>query len=291
VGDMALWNTWLCRNQLRHEVLTATLNCASRFGWIANVESERITGISNTPTVSVYRDPTMPQFRPNSSADVDTTGSLTNDTDIAGPTNGSHVFHADEFALYPDEDETVSDPKGPFFVRASSNIDTSSSMDHEDTVHEGSATTVQAAASSSLSLSNIEVLEDGPPGPSQDDLNKEYSIANWRNYTDNSMLHILHIDCTDGIEQLRASAKPVIHSTNPFHLGHDQLRPLYRHVRELAMDPTASSHMVFLASLEAVQQEIQERRGSGMINLEEFDEHMQDNNLRFLESWMEWVSI
>jgi hypothetical protein len=28
-----------------------------------------------------------------------------------------------------------------------------------------------------------------------------------------------------------------------------------------------------------------------MINLEEFGEHMQDNNLRFLESWMEWVSI
>jgi hypothetical protein len=28
-----------------------------------------------------------------------------------------------------------------------------------------------------------------------------------------------------------------------------------------------------------------------MINLEEFSELMQDINLRFLESWMEWVSI
>jgi hypothetical protein len=85
--------------------------------------------------------------------------------------------------------------------------------------------------------------------------------------------------------------RPVIHSTNPFDPGRDQLRPLYRHVRELAMDPTAESHYILLASLEAVQQEIRERKGSGMINLEEFGEHMQDNNLRFLESWMEWVSI
>jgi hypothetical protein len=291
VGDMALWNTWLCDNQLRNEVLAATLDCASRFGWIFNAESEKLTGFSSAPTESVYRDPTMPQFRPNSLADIDITGSPANDTEIAGPTNGSHVFHADEFALYPDEDETLSDPRGPFFVCASPSIEAPSSMDQEDTVQETSATTLQAAASSSLSLSNIEVLEDRPSGSSQDDLSKEYSIANWRNYTDNPMLHILHIDSTSGIEQLRASAKPVIHSTNPFHPGHDQLRPLYRHVRELAMDPTAVSHDIFLASLEAVQQEIHERKGSGMINLEEFDEHMQDNNLRFLESWMEWVSI
>jgi Ca2+-binding EF-hand superfamily protein len=291
VGDMALWNTWLCRNQLRYEVLAATLDCASRLGWIPNMQSEPPTGFSNTSTESVHRDPTMPQFRPNSSTDAVTTASSGNDTDMLTTPNESHVFHSNNFALYPDEDQLMSDPKGPFFVCTSPNMESFSSTDQEDMVREDSVTTVQVDPSSSLSLNNIEVLEDQPPESSQDDLSKEYSIANWRNYTDNPLLHILRIDSRSGTEQLRASAKPVIHSANPFHPGLDQLRPLYRHVRELAMDPTSPSHHIFLASLEAVQQEIHERKGSGMINLEEFDEHMQDNNLRFLESWMEWVSI
>jgi Ca2+-binding EF-hand superfamily protein len=274
VGDMALWNTWLCQNQLQHEVLAATLDCASRFGWI-----------------SLDRDPTMPQFRPNSLAEIVKAGTPDDEYEYAAPPNGDGVFCTDRFSLYPNEEHTVSDPRGPFFVCTSSSVEAPSSSDQENTVQGDSATTIQAVASSSLQLSNIEVLEDQLPEPSQDELSKDYSIANWRNYTDSPMIHVLKIESNGGAEQLRASVRPVIHSTNPFDPGRDQLRPLYRHVRELAMDPTAESHYILLASLEAVQQEIRERKGSGMINLEEFGEHMQDNNLRFLESWMEWVSI
>jgi hypothetical protein len=46
-----------------------------------------------------------------------------------------------------------------------------------------------------------------------------------------------------------------------------------------------------LASLEAVEQEINERKGSGLINFEEFAEHMRQGRLGFLQAWMEWVSM
>jgi Ca2+-binding EF-hand superfamily protein len=292
VGDMALWNTWLCRNRLQYEVLAATLDCASRRGWISDAQSDKANGNPNASTELEYQDPTMPQFRPNSSTDLANTNSPDDNVEDAATPNGSRVFDTDRFtAFYPDEDFVTSDPKGPFFVCTSSSVEAPSSSDQEDTVEENSATTLQATASSSRQLSDVEVLEDQLPESSQEDRSKECSIPNWRNYTDNPMIHILKIEPKGGVEQLRASVKPVIHSINPFHPEHDQLRPLYRHVRELAMDSTAMSHGILLASLEAVQQEIHERKGSGMINLEEFSELMQDVNLRFLESWMEWVSV
>jgi hypothetical protein len=115
--------------------------------------------------------------------------------------------------------------------------------------------------------------------------------VNWRDYTDNAMYYIVEIVTSEGISQVRALTRPITHSSNIFDPEFDQLRPLHRHIRENAMDPTSPSHLTLLASLETVQQEIRERGGSGLINFEEFDEHMREGKLRFLESWMEWVSI
>ena len=46
-----------------------------------------------------------------------------------------------------------------------------------------------------------------------------------------------------------------------------------------------------LASCEAVEQESRERRGDGLLSFGEFEEVLRDGRLRFLESWMDWVSL
>jgi Ca2+-binding EF-hand superfamily protein/glutathione S-transferase len=291
VGDMALWNTWLCRNQLRHEVVAASVECAFGLNWISDVQWEGRSGSSNASTGSEYQDPTMPQFRPNSRTEIVNTSSPANDIVHGANLNESRIGFERAAYYYGDEDIITAYPQGPFFVCISSSDEAPCSLSQEDTVQEDSAITTQAAASSSLQFRNVEMPKDQSLRSSQEDPSQKSNIPNWRNYTDSPMIHMLQVEPKSGVEYLRASMKPVIHSTNPFDAGHDQLRPLYRHVRELAMRPTATSHKIFLASLEAVQQEIHERKGSGMINLEEFSELMQDNNLHFLESWMEWVSI
>jgi Ca2+-binding EF-hand superfamily protein len=291
VDDMTLWNTWLCQNQLQDEVLAGTLHCAMRSGWISSRESMQHFATSNASTKLVYRDPTMPQFRPNSLADIADVGSVSaviEDSDTIGE---SFVFEWNPSGFYHDEDQIKSDSTGPFFVCTIAKVEDESPTSDEPAVSEDTHTTAQQPSSPSLSFSNIMVLDDQSLVPSQDHLSKGYSIANWRNYTDNPVIHILHIDSGSGTEQLRYSPRAVIHSSNPYHPETDQLNPLYRHVRELAMNPRATSYCILLASLEAVQQEVHERKGSGLINFEEFEKHMREGKLRFLESWMEWVSI
>ena len=46
-----------------------------------------------------------------------------------------------------------------------------------------------------------------------------------------------------------------------------------------------------LASCEAVEAESRVRRGDGLLSFDEFEEVLKDGRLRFLESWMDWVSL
>jgi len=76
-----------------------------------------------------------------------------------------------------------------------------------------------------------------------------------------------------------------------YHAETGQLKPLHRLIRQMAMDPNSPLHLIMLASLDAVEQEISERKGSGLISFDEFLEHMREGRLRFLEAWMDWVSM
>jgi Ca2+-binding EF-hand superfamily protein len=275
VDDIALWNTWLCRNQLRNEVLASTLDCASQLGWIPYARPEKVSAHSTTLLGYPYRDPTMPQFRPNSMTDA-------NPNEYLSTNFMPSMLSPEAIGSILADDRMTSNPSGPFFVGTLPKIDESDPELLEQATQE-----VLAATSA---VNNLKV-RDASSESVQDHLDERQNIPHWSNYTDNPMIHILHVDSSDDSEQLRSSTKPVIHTSNPFHPETDQLKSLCRRVRELAMDPDSISHNVLLASLEAVQQQIHERKGSGLINFEEFDRHMQEGRLRFLESWMEWVSI
>lgn len=274
VEEMALWNTWLCRNRLQDEVLASTLDCASHLEWIPYAKPGKRPTHPYTDIVPATHDPTMPQFRPNSLADmVPTTYTRTN--------YGSSVLQPEALESMFHENQTKSCPSGPFLV---------CTLPKVEDLDEGRLEAIQQiyAANPGASSSGE---QDRMTRQGQDQMIERKSIFHWSDYTNNPMIQVLHIASSSGVEQLRSSTKPVIHTSNPFHPETDQLKPLHRRIRELAMDPDAESHHILLASLEAVQQQVHERKGSGLINFEEFDKHMQEGNLRFLESWMEWVSI
>jgi Ca2+-binding EF-hand superfamily protein len=284
IPDMILWNTWLCRNQLHNEVVAVALAFACRLGWISDMQPSKPSGVPSSHTVALRRDPTMPQFRPNSSADL-----LTADPSTT-VNMSSCAIDRDISSFNSGDGQLKSHPGGPFFACTAFKLAIPDFSDQETVVQNNVGASNRSTAP--VSSDNVNTMTVEPTTTSsQDHPSEEYTVVNWRNYTENPMLHVLHVDSTSGVEQLRFYMKRITHSSNPFHTEIDQRKPLYRHVRELAMDPNALSHDILLASLETVQQEIQERKGSGLINFDEFDAHMRDGQMRFLESWMEWVSI
>jgi Ca2+-binding EF-hand superfamily protein len=282
IDDMALWNTWLCRIRFLDEVLAATLDCASQLGWIPYAKPGE-TPVHTSALVSApHRDPTMPQFRPNSSTDIVATDSPFNDFEDVRATYGSSFLSLEALGSILAEDRMTSSTSGPFFVGVKPSIDQSDPEPVVQATHQVSTTTASW---------NVPLFGASASGSVQERPDEQQNIKHFSNYTDNPMMHILNIESSNGSDQLQSSAKPVIHTSNPFHPESDQTKPLYRRIRELAMNPDANSHDILLASLEAVQHQIYERKGSGLVSFEEFDEHMKQGRLRFLESWMEWVSI
>lgn len=276
VDELTLWNTWLCSEQLQQETLSAVLDCASRSGWID----------SKTST-SPYKDPTMPQFRPNSSADVDafhgsTTASV--DNTLRDESSG---YPSETYALLSNEMHVESAPTGPFFVCSSYGDEVTNVTDQQAIELEDSPT---PSSLPELIPSNDSSTAHPVPTLTPEQEAAEQSATS-RLFTRNPIMHFLQVKTEDGKEVLKATPKAALHCSDPFHPETDQSRPLYRHVRELAMDPVSDSHEILLASLEVVQQEIHERKGGGLISFEEFDEHMREGRLGFLQSWMEWVSI
>lgn len=60
-----------------------------------------------------------------------------------------------------------------------------------------------------------------------------------------------------------------------------------------AHTPPSNLHLrlVALARLEAAERRNGERKGAGKISFEEFELAAKEGRMRFLESWMDWVSF
>ncbi|KAH8726825.1 hypothetical protein GQ44DRAFT_704870 [Phaeosphaeriaceae sp. PMI808] len=270
IDDMSLWNTWLCRSQLRDEFIASTICSASWLGWVARPKSAQ----------SPPRDPTMPQFRPNSEADIIAADHVAASVEDSDETDPSPIT-LNEDLFSSEHDRILAEPEGPFFIfaRPGQRLGT-------DTVGENHIPSSTQTRPLSENLDPAE--QDATPGQEK---SPSGSIPSWRDYTDDPIIHILHVHNEGGIKILMSLSRIALHSTNPYHPPIDQLRPLCQHIRALAMDPDSKSYYILLASLEAVQQEITERKDSGLISFEEFDVHLQHGRLRFLEAWLEWVSI
>ncbi|KAF2856821.1 hypothetical protein T440DRAFT_463043 [Plenodomus tracheiphilus IPT5] len=307
---MTLWNIILCMLQFREEVLHAAFQCVDSLGWFKPSDSGK--------TSAVNSDQTLPQFRPNSSADTYTTWTSTsslfyeeeNSHTTEEPTIHGYKSPVSGYSTPIDRhsntlgDHVVSAPEGPFFVYTDPNTTIADSEGHADAEGETivpdpptdpADATIQPSAF--ISESNpIELptqqFEHIPPEIREKALSQRSSLY-WRSFTNDPDMHrfsISSINSTTAI--LNVNSKPASHSLyTPYNPALDPFKPVVRRIRQRAMDPSSKLHITMLASLQLVEKEISERKGSGLIASEEFAVFMREGKLRFLEGWMEWVSI
>ncbi|KAF2741482.1 hypothetical protein EJ04DRAFT_399756, partial [Polyplosphaeria fusca] len=289
-ASIDMWNAKLCRMQFRHEFKVAIVGLAERLNWLPShtppVPSEPVKALDVTLTTKAadpgtYRDPTMPQFRPNSLNDL-----------VATTTSTAAADETTDVSSIPSEDDSSTDdsylgddveithytrPEGPFFIDMA---ETKASPDGSEI---GSPATV-ASVSSLINdhLRNPELNSTGlpaspppPPNPLGPDTSNEPVFFKLRVDKDELSIH--------------AECRSVSH-VSPFE--EDTIyKPLERKIRRAALDKDSPLHISLLASLEGVQAEIAERKAPGLLSFSEFQEKMAEGKLRFLEAWMDWVSF
>jgi hypothetical protein len=99
---------------------------------------------------------------------------------------------------------------------------------------------------------------------------------------------------TDGKQTLSYTRRHVAHTQSLYAIAPepDQTAALISNLRSnIKGNPEHALYLRLLASCEAVEQESRERRGDGLLSFEEFEEVLKNGRLRFLESWMDWVSL
>jgi Ca2+-binding EF-hand superfamily protein len=278
VDNMTMWNVLLCKLQLQEEAIDAVIECADFKGWVSHPE------LDPSPASSTYKDPTMPQFRPNSIAGAAAFGLRTSPD---SPTEASETSDTDDSSVSVDGDAYV---ERQFFVAGAVALErqrqAQQELGQDPAVLPPTSPTMPALADEALVSNANPSSQPNPPNPVED----PYAV-NWRLYTDNPTFHHLSITQVNGFDAIQHTSGAIVHSMDPYHPETNQVKPLQHQIRQMAMNPASPLHLIMLASLEALEQEISERKGSGLISFDEFVEHMRQGKLRFLESWMEWVSM
>jgi Ca2+-binding EF-hand superfamily protein len=284
-----LWNAHLCRLQLRHELITAIHDLLPHIGFVPTPSSPRSAGTSvhveiheedtREDVVFPYRDPTMPQFRPNSLADVHSSalsdetsedGSVTDATQDRTDSGDEHSF--DEGM----ENITYQHIYSAIFIMEAQDIEP---LDIETLFPvlppPRDPSNIPPADSSERALPLPPIFPPQPISPLN--VNDPCMFIVW---IDTSNL-TLHID-----------PRPFEH-TLPGEIN-ISYKPLERKVRCEAMKEDSPLHVPFLASLQEVEDEISERKGSGLLSYAEFEKvlkyGLKDGKMRFLEAWVDWVS-
>lgn len=275
--NMTIWNVFLCKRQLREEAINAFISCADRHGWLTRPAQ-------NEGSATDYRDPTMPQFRPNSleypPLDSYTGSCSSSETGTASDT--------DECSISTHDDP---DPERCFFVCAAHDSlkrypGRQRSTDSTSGPESGSPSTHNAGAD--LTERALERMPIPRPAESGEPAADTFMLEWYSNVPER---HFLFIDNVEGTDFVQCGCNQISHSMDPYHPETGQVKPLVRSIRHMAMNPQSPLHLIMLASLDSVDQEINDRKGGGLINFEEFAEHMRQGQLRFLESWMDWVGI
>lgn len=302
---MTSWNMMLCLQQLREEILHAAFDCVSRLGWFKTR--------ADTETPCTDQDPTLPQFRSNSAAETNTTwtsndASSSSDEDPRLSQQPSVYGYKIPITTYQLPSQWRSEtgryvepaPSGPFFVYTDS---TATSLEGEDAVEGGeveeppsiySLSTPPTGGPEPASTREAGSQDADPSSPQCATDVSENPIVNLQAHTNSPAMHVFSMTppAPGAPPVLSSHAIPATHADVMLHENNlNHLKPLVHRIRQRAMDPDSKLHITMLASLELVEQEIRERKGGGRIVFEEFAAHMREGNLKFLESWMEWVSI
>ncbi|KAF2110168.1 hypothetical protein BDV96DRAFT_501453 [Lophiotrema nucula] len=272
-----LWNAKLCRMQFRHELTTAILCQAVRLEWLPNPAP-----LDNTTNngFELLRDPTMPQFRPNSSADRLPSSTLESEETDSEAESGAPILDGLRW------DYTF---HGQFFIVEAMGVEIEGSTTDDDaSTHASPSSTTPdhlqppldsraAQEPIALPVSNASTTDPKPVRPPPlDDTNNDPTIFYLFVHV-GSMLVFVEPRRADEFTEREMDVT---------------YKPLEHNVRQEALeDPNSPLHITLLASLVDVEREISERKGSGLLNYEEFEAVMKGGCLRFLEAWLDWVSF
>lgn len=243
----SLWKAQLYRVQLKQELVHAVLALATHVGWLPPAEAAD-NGTSNATSNEVdndteYRDPTMPQFRPNS-LPTPTIEDVLDEPALSDSTISA--ISDDELPNY------LRPPFGPFFALAEEPAD-------------------------------ITVFNLQGPRPSEDD--SQPASTDRSNSSEPITGPVMQLLTLDPVTWKICARR----GHSQIHYSMEYPARLIRH--EALNNPASPLHFPMLASLVHVEREISERKGSGLLNYEEFEAYAQASHIRILESWMDWVSF
>jgi Ca2+-binding EF-hand superfamily protein len=276
-GSFMTWTAKLYRIQLEEELVHAVVALATQSGWLAPVGlglDGAVDVASEKTKEAVYRDPTLPQFRPNSLADLDSAADRsapnTSDTTISAMSDDGE---GPSRYLRPDF--------GPFFALAEDPVFTNMFYAEEPPPADNDTAAVDPEATTQPPSEETE--PPAPPNtinpPSTSTTPHEPAPPLPENTPTMQILYICPF--TQRLCTRRGNSLFTL-----------SMEPLSRLIRHEALNNASSPlHLPFLASLESVEREISERKGSGLLDYEEFESHAKMTRLRVLESWMDWVSF
>lgn len=298
---MDLWNARLCRLQLRQELTAAILELVTKLGWLPvptpPQESPNtslhvhVNGDTyHTKTVDApYRDPTMPQFRPNSLADLQQVEAAedSNDSDsyTTSPTPDSssaamRMRYGDAASDTFSETSHIHSYTSLFVEIARSH----SELSAETELHTPSSTSNPATVETAVPAPRSPPPPRTPPATTPPMLPRHPSL----NHHASDPIHFRLSINVDSLS-LHAEHRWVSHVSS--WEQDTTYKPFERKIRHEAMNRDSPLHIPFLASLQVVEEEMRERKGSGLLSFEEFEAKMAEGKLRFLEAWMDWVSF
>ncbi|KAF3004243.1 hypothetical protein E8E13_007546 [Curvularia kusanoi] len=325
VSNIAEWNAELIKTRLHMElkaVIMRLLRSTER-----GQEAAKTTAEASFTDIAMNRDPTMPQFRPDSTtsqpnADGQNLVSIHQGSDTS-------IFEQDLEDFTDDDDERIQlGPHGPFFVNVRYSTKETSIPEKEQPTaptetpptsaefrrnDEGrvvlhfSTSQTNASADSRPSQDSSQAGEGTETRsssiPSIPSLGSSSQDVRTPIYTNVPWLQSLYLaSSADGKQTLSYKRRHVAHTQSLYAIAPepDQTAALIANIRshvkrtsekDSLSDSEHDMYIRLLASCEAVEQESRERNGDGLLSFDEFEGVLKDGRLRFLESWMDWVSL
>lgn len=277
-----LWLMMLYRAQLEFEAMATVMELAMRQRWIrapspSSPLARRIARARQKASQIAYRDSTFPQFRPNSPRDIppaqarpDTAAEDIPDLPKRPFGKPSQLQSISAFSL------TNLHP-GPLFVVPVRTDPSSTANDTKPASEVGTAPYV--LPEHSITLSRPLATKDIGPHPCMHiftlSLSPSPDGTSTVIITDEARLLGQHPAYNPGMQ----------HVDGTFHAA----------IRAAASEPNSLSNRhlrsIELARLESVDRRDSERKGSGKVGIDAFEKAVKDGRMRFLESWMDWVSF
>lgn len=266
--ESRLWLMMLYRAQLEYEVTTVLEELARRQGWVSVLNHRSPIAKHHQSAYAIGdRDQTFPQFRPNSLGDMIPSVNEASDTAVDDTPELSERPFGKRPYPHLALNENTNRPPGPLFVVSKQTNPDSTANDAKPATEVGTAP--YALADYGITLSRPVAMKEIGPHPCM------HSLAfSGTTLTDETRILGQHPSYDPDMPQVDGT----------FHAA----------ILAAAAEPgRANMHLrrVALARLESVERRDGERKGSGKVSFEAFERAAREGRMRFLESWMDWVSF